>query len=40
MIQMFDVSMESSLEISGNLIVGELTVEDNDVSFGSHLQLV
>ena len=35
-----DVSMESSLEISNNLIVHNEMFVDEDVSFGSHLQVV
>ena len=35
-----DVSMESSLEISNNLIVHNELLVDKDASFGSHLQVV
>ena len=35
-----DVSMESSLEISDNLIVHNEMLVDKDASFGSHLQVV
>ena len=35
-----DVSLESSLEISENLIVHNELLVDKDVSFGGHLQVV
>ena len=35
-----DVSMESSLEISNNLIVHNQVFVDQDASFGSHVQVV